>query len=287
MLIVVFALALPFAMQDTPERHVRATERSILALINAGIDRSATFRDLIATLNASDVVVYIEPKVKRPRLRGYLAHQIVARRDHRYLRIAIDTGASSRDRLIRLIAHELQHAVEVAQMPEARDAASLQLADHPPAPPPAAHSPHIHLTDEARTVMETLMTGARPRLTRAECRELFTDFVDRDGHTLATILARSGRTPGQYLGDLYFVDASTSAQCRSDQVRIAFTAPKSRVVYLCSRRLGAYFAKKTSAGEILLIHELLHTLGLGENPPTSVQITDRVWKRCGSPERND
>jgi hypothetical protein len=128
MLIVVFALALPFAMHDTPERHVRTTERSILALINAGIDRSATFRDLIAPLNASDVIVYVEPKVTRPRLRGYLAHQIVARDDHRYLRIAINTGGSPQDRLIRLIAHELQHAVEVAQMPEARDEASLRLA---------------------------------------------------------------------------------------------------------------------------------------------------------------
>lgn len=57
MLIVVLALALPFASQDTPERHGRATERSILAPINAGIARSAMFRDLTATLNSSDATV--------------------------------------------------------------------------------------------------------------------------------------------------------------------------------------------------------------------------------------
>jgi hypothetical protein len=33
--------------------------------------------------------------------------------------------------------------------------------------------------------------------------------------------------------------------------------------------------------EIIVIHEFLHTLGLGENPPTSQAITQRVAIRCG------
>ena len=31
---------------------------------------------------------------------------------------------------------------------------------------------------------------------------------------------------------------------------------------------------------VMMIHELLHTLGLGENPPTSQDITVRVTNRC-------
>jgi len=31
-----------------------------------------------------------------------------------------------------------------------------------------------------------------------------------------------------------------------------------------------------------MIHEALHTLGLGENPPTSAEITERVLARCGN-----
>jgi len=31
-----------------------------------------------------------------------------------------------------------------------------------------------------------------------------------------------------------------------------------------------------------LIHEMLHTLGLRENPPSSAEITRRVTERCGS-----
>ena len=33
--------------------------------------------------------------------------------------------------------------------------------------------------------------------------------------------------------------------------------------------------------EITIIHEMLHSLGLGENPPESVAITAQVLKRCG------
>ena len=35
--------------------------------------------------------------------------------------------------------------------------------------------------------------------------------------------------------------------------------------------------------EAFIIHETLHSLGLGENPPASGEITSRVMKRC--PER--
>jgi len=33
--------------------------------------------------------------------------------------------------------------------------------------------------------------------------------------------------------------------------------------------------------EAVIIHETLHSLGLGENPPTSDEITWRVFSRCG------
>ena len=32
--------------------------------------------------------------------------------------------------------------------------------------------------------------------------------------------------------------------------------------------------------EVYVIHEMLHTLGLGENPPTSQEITQRVKRQC-------
>jgi hypothetical protein len=124
-MLTMLVLALAVTALDSSHRHVRASEPRILALIETGLSRSTTFRSLIATLGESDVIVYLEPKTTRQNLGGYLAHEVVARGGYRYLRIAIDTKGSE-GRLVPLLAHELQHAVEVARAPEAIDAASLE-----------------------------------------------------------------------------------------------------------------------------------------------------------------
>ena len=105
--------------------HVRSTEPRILALVDEGKARSETFRRLVAALDASDVIVYLEPKMTRQRLGGYLFHYVGGRGEWRYLRVAVDFHGAH-DRVISLLAHELQHAVEVAQAPGARDAESLE-----------------------------------------------------------------------------------------------------------------------------------------------------------------
>ena len=125
MWLLVLTLALPFSTQDSGAQHVRTTESRILALVDTGVTRSATFARLIATLNGSDVIVYVEPKLTRRSLGGYLAHHIVAQGNDRYLRIAVETQGAQ-GRLVPLLAHELQHAVEIAQAPQVRNAESLE-----------------------------------------------------------------------------------------------------------------------------------------------------------------
>ena len=61
----------------------------------------------------------------RRALGGYLFHDVGGRGEWRYLRIAVDFQGAP-NRVIALLAHELQHAVEVAQAPEARDGESLE-----------------------------------------------------------------------------------------------------------------------------------------------------------------
>ena len=34
--------------------------------------------------------------------------------------------------------------------------------------------------------------------------------------------------------------------------------------------------------EVVIIHELLHALGLGENPPTESGITHQIFARCSA-----
>ena len=52
------------------------------------------------------------------------------------------------------------------------------------------------------------------------------------------------------------------------------------VVFVCGTRLWQTYRRNPTHVEALVIHEMLHTLGLGENPPTSLQIQAGILKRC-------
>jgi hypothetical protein len=63
--------------------------------------------------------------------------------------------------------------------------------------------------------------------------------------------------------------------------RLVFTAPGSRVVRVCVEEFKRINTQKPDYVVATLIHEILHTLGLRENPPSSREITARVLARCG------
>jgi hypothetical protein len=129
-LILLVILAVPAPAAPTP--HVRSTDPRVLALFESGLTRSTTFRSLVLALDRSDVIVYIEPKQARQQLGGHLRHDVVSQGGYRYLRLAVETHGSTR-RLVSLLAHELRHAIEVSEAPQARDAESAHAV-----PPPAA-----------------------------------------------------------------------------------------------------------------------------------------------------
>jgi hypothetical protein len=120
----IIMLVLAMTAQNPPERHVRATEPRIRFLIATGLARSPTFRTLVARLDASDVVVYVEPKLTRQALGAFLVHHLVCAGGYRYLRVQIDP-AGAMGRVVPVLAHELQHSIEVAQSAEIQDADSM------------------------------------------------------------------------------------------------------------------------------------------------------------------
>jgi hypothetical protein len=131
----------------------------------------------------------------------------------------------------------------------------------------------------ARFSLAQAIQGAARRLRRPECRRVFSDFKDASGNLLETNLIRVAAHPADYmLKFVWFADGSHESQCKG---RIAaFTEPGSRVVFVC----GRHFEKKSRESELQIIHEILHSLGLGENPPSSDQITRQVAARCGGDE---
>jgi len=120
-MVAMMVLSWVLTAQDPNTSHVRTNGPLVRSLIEQGLARSETFRRLVDTLNQSDVVVYVDPKITRQTLGGYLSHSIVTAGGRRYLHIAVDLRGGD-IRLVSLLAHELQHAVEVSQDSDARDA---------------------------------------------------------------------------------------------------------------------------------------------------------------------
>ena len=122
--------------------------------------------------------------------------------------------------------------------------------------------------------------GAYRRLADSRCEAVFSDFAKASGEALQQVLDEQGQTGQSYLRRLLFYDAAHTSACRVPGV-LAFTQPESRVVRVCSSWFREAFELNPAKAEAVIIHESLHSLGLGENPPRSQEITARVMARCG------
>jgi hypothetical protein len=119
--------------------------------------------------------------------------------------------------------------------------------------------------------------GARGRLGRPECLAVLTDFESVNGRRLDEVLRASGRTAQQQLDLLVLQSGRGRRDCDRAAV-LASTSVRSLVISVCVPR---FMFLGPAHQEAILIHEMLHSLGLGENPPDSLTITKRVMDRCG------
>ena len=105
---------------------VRPYDRRAAALVVEGLRRSDRLRALIDELEERNVIVYVQTM---PSLKGRLAGSLTwmtATKGFRYVRVSLNPelrGAAA----IATLAHELQHALEVANESSIVDAASLTL----------------------------------------------------------------------------------------------------------------------------------------------------------------
>jgi len=136
---------------------------------------------------------------------------------------------------------------------------------------------HAFAGTERFTILRAV-DGALRRLGRPECQRLFTDFTDLEGRTLAENLTTLGKTPIEFFNELYFTEDRVTPCCLR-RGTLAFTAPGQRVIRVCPR-FSSVSLENAAFGDATLIHEMLHALGLGENPPKSSDITRQVLARC-------
>lgn len=125
-------------------------------------------------------------------------------------------------------------------------------------------------------VLGRAVSAAAAKLESPECLEVFSDFRDAAGRTLQENLNVLGQDGGGYLRWIMFYDGSGKPICASRGI-LAATSPGSRAVFICM----AQFAAVSRRDPGLIIHEEMHSLGLGENPPDSKEITAAVIARCG------
>jgi hypothetical protein len=159
-------------------------------------------------------------------------------------------------------------------------AVSISLATPGRVQPALRTARGLGLSPVHAAIVERALAGAARRLEDPGCREIFMEFHDGSGAPLQDRLDALGVSGQDYLSLVHFADGSTRRTCHRGDVA-ALTAPGSRVVYVCGRLFQEVAARSEARAEIVVLHEALHTLGLGENPPDSLTITRRVGERCG------
>ncbi|MBY0496041.1 MAG: hypothetical protein K2Y23_17685 [Cyanobacteria bacterium] len=104
---------------------LRPVDVTAAEVFDRAAETSEVVRSLIAALESSNVIVHIQTSRQMPSGIGGMTRFVTNRGGYRYLRITIATELRQESR-IAILAHELQHAGEIAASP-AGDLATLRL----------------------------------------------------------------------------------------------------------------------------------------------------------------
>jgi hypothetical protein len=140
--------------------------------------------------------------------------------------------------------------------------------------------PIFSIDRRLRYDLRPVLEEAARKLSDSRCQAILEDFSDPSGRRLDENLTVTGQAMPGYLGWVVFYDGLATGPCADRQV-LAWTNPGSRAVSVCGDQFAAMARGRIGDAANLLIHETLHTLGLGEGPPDSREITARVQSRCG------
>jgi hypothetical protein len=144
-------------------------------------------------------------------------------------------------------------------------------------------APPVRFVGNRSAAFEEVLAGAfadaASWLRRDPCLRLLSEFRDLAGRPLSRRLEEIGLSADRYLAELVVVDGDRRSLCQSARV-LAGTRPGSREIVFCGRRFVRTRMQDPDFAAAIVIHEELHALGLGENPPTTEEITRRVLEMC-------
>jgi hypothetical protein len=103
---------------ETVESHVRSSNPALLALMQQASERSATFRQLVETIQASDSYVYVDEGDCKHGVRACFV-SVTTAGPRRLMWVKVDIRKADWD-LMGSIGHELRHTIEVISVPSIR-----------------------------------------------------------------------------------------------------------------------------------------------------------------------
>ena len=284
---MVAAAEIPTAAQNASPA-LRPESAAVRTLLATGIQRSSTFRDLTDRLSGSDVIVYVRFSRCPGDVPGCLFWASAAPGLRRVL-IKLDPFGRSQEELTAVLAHELRHALEVADAPEIRDVASFEKAF-------AGHgwkgaygfetAPAREITRQVTAELRSTSEGANsqgrewPPSSKSRTRIVAGTVVsgDIDVRTLAAAIELLPRPPER----IVMVDKELPPTKESQLRELdAFVLPGSRVIYL-RRQSQTLRAAEYSGGPhvvmlaVVIWHEMAHTEGLDE--PQAQEREEALWK---------
>jgi hypothetical protein len=95
-------------------------------MIEEAAQRSPAFRRLVAAIEATNGIVYVEHGICMHGVRACLDLNVTAAGDYRILRVTVDARQRDWD-VMAVIGHELRHAIEVLENPALVDMPSVFL----------------------------------------------------------------------------------------------------------------------------------------------------------------
>src|SRR6476661_4702430 len=106
-------------------QNVRSNEANVLLAVTACYERSITCRQLIDTIESSTTIAYVNTGWCRTSAPSSCLNFLAMTASQRFLRITLDPALHG-DTAIEMLAHELQHAVEIVRAPRVTDADTMR-----------------------------------------------------------------------------------------------------------------------------------------------------------------
>ena len=105
--------------------HIRILDPELKALFEHGLDQSPTLRAVVAEIDATPVLVFAECHFHLPTGVAGRLNFVTSVKSIRYVRVAVDCLLTPRQQ-VSLLAHEIQHALEVGRHAEVVDVEAME-----------------------------------------------------------------------------------------------------------------------------------------------------------------